>query len=316
MKNTLTVLLFTIIALPLLAQKKDRDAIKSMCGCYSITFDYAETFSPDANYDFHPPYQASARAEWIFVDEEDNDRIVIQHLLVMRDTMIIKHWRQDWLHANTNLHQYIGNRKWEYSQLPKNEVRRQWTQKVYQVDDSPRYQGSATWIHSDGKHYWENTTDSPLPRREFSKRDDYNVMERTNRHQLTEVGWLHEQDNRKLLRKNGRDQLIAEEKGINQYTKIDDKYCKAAKLWWEDKKDFWRLVRAEWGQRLETKEDITILNPSNKVLWKELFALEAKYEYLAKTDPEKTRTAINALLNEFVISGSQEGELQTAQMKP
>ena len=29
----------------------------------------------------------------------------------------------------------------------KKDVRGQWTQKVYQVDDSPRYEGSSTWVH-------------------------------------------------------------------------------------------------------------------------------------------------------------------------
>ena len=50
----------------------------------------------------------------------------------------------------------------------KKDVKKQWTQKVYQVDDSPRYSGSATWVHVDGKRYWQNKTGAPLPRREYS----------------------------------------------------------------------------------------------------------------------------------------------------
>ena len=30
--------------------------------------------------------------------------------------------------------------------------------KIFQVDDSPRYEGTASWVHVDGKSYWENTT--------------------------------------------------------------------------------------------------------------------------------------------------------------
>ncbi len=80
------------------------------------------------------------------------------------------------------------------------------------------YEGSATWVHVDGKSYWENTTDAPLPRREFSKRSDYNVMTRRNRQEITDYGWVHEQDNDKVLREDS-DKVIAGEKEWNTYTK-------------------------------------------------------------------------------------------------
>jgi ComF family protein len=209
---------------------EDQKAIKEMCGCYSVTFDYAETFSQDTNYKLHDQYHASASAEWIFVDEETDDKIVIQHLLVINDTMIIKHWRQDWLFQNQDFFWFDGDRRWKYDQLSANGVSGQWTQKVYQVDDSPRYEGSASWVHVDGKRYWENTTDAPLPRREFSKRSDYNVMQRTNKHILTDYGWLHEQDNLKIERDGSKDQVIVAEKGLNAYTKIDNAKCEAGRV--------------------------------------------------------------------------------------
>ena len=90
---------------------------------------------------------------------------------------------------------------------------------MYQVDDSPRYGGTASWVHVDGRHYWEGVADAPLPRREFSKRDDYNVMKRINHQEITTDGWLHEQDNDKILRDEKGDHLIAREKGWNTYTK-------------------------------------------------------------------------------------------------
>lgn len=59
-------------------------------------------------------------------------------------------------------------------------------------------------IPADGKDYWENKTSSPLPRREYTKRDDYNVMLRGNRHEITDYGWMHEQDNDKMIRQAPR----------------------------------------------------------------------------------------------------------------
>jgi len=50
-----------------------------------------------------------------------------------------------------------------------------------------------------------------LPRREYSKRSDYNVMMRGNHVEITDEGWLHEQDNEKVI----RDKDLALEKAVN-----------------------------------------------------------------------------------------------------
>ena len=121
---------------------------------------------------------------------------------------------------------FNGYNQWTYTKKPKSEVKGQWTQKVFQVDDSPRYEGSATWVHVDGKSYWENTTTAPLPRREYTQRSDYNVTMRGNRHEITDFGWIHDQDNEKIVRKEGaEDVVIAKEKGYNVYKKVDDSKC-------------------------------------------------------------------------------------------
>ena len=72
--------------------------------------------------------------------------------------------------------------------------------KVFQVDDGPRYQGSGTWVHVDGKSYWESTTPAPLPRRERDIRN-YNLTIRGNRVEIMDYGWAHIQDNSKIIRK-------------------------------------------------------------------------------------------------------------------
>lgn len=284
---------------------QDKDAIKSMTGCYSISFDYAETFAPDSAYKTYPPYHSKADAEWVFVDEESDHKLVLQHLLVINDTMIIKHWRQDWIYENTELYAFDSDRTWRYKKHPKQDVEGQWTQKVYQVDDSPRYEGNATWVHVDGRHYWESTSDAPLPRREFTKRSDYNVMQRTNRHALTEYGWVHEQDNLKLLRKEGKDELIAEEKGYNKYYKIDDKHCAAAADWWSKHGDYWRLVRKAWTAIFDRGNDIQLsAEKQDKRLWQALFELQDEVGNLTQTAPEELYAQIMATIELYVIDPS------------
>ncbi|RZJ78430.1 MAG: hypothetical protein EOO47_13870, partial [Flavobacterium sp.] len=163
--NLFVALLF--IAFASNAQTKldqDREAIKALAGFYKVTFNYAETFSPDDDYKFHDRHRSSAK-EWAVILEDSPKKIVIQHLLVMRgDSMIIKHWREDWTYEDQTILAYDKDNAWKKVTLSANDVRGKWTQKVFQVDDSPRYEAIGTWVHVDGKHQWQSNSDSPLPR--------------------------------------------------------------------------------------------------------------------------------------------------------
>lgn len=273
-------------------KQQDIQAIKDMCGCYEIKFKYTETFAPEIDYEKHLDYTAAA-LEWAELIEDDENKLSIQHLLLVHDTKVIKHWRQDWEYQNQNVFYYDKDNTWKFKTLPKEAVKGQWTQKVFQVDDSPRYSGSATWVHADGKHYWENKTSSPLPRREYTKRKDYNVMFRGNRQEITSNGWLHEQDNDKVLREDGQeDVLLAQEKGYNTYTKVADEKCKLAKEWWVNNTDFWRKVRNSWGDIYNRQGELTLNKAvDKKPLFMHLYPLEKEN---AKT------TDITEVLQKFV----------------
>lgn len=241
------------------SNKKAQDiaAIKSMCGCYEVNFAFGETFAPDSNYHFHENHQSKG-LEWVELVSETPNKLMLQHLLIVGEKSIVKHWRQDWLYENTDLYQYEIGQTWKFVQLPKAQVKGQWTQKVYQVDDSPRYEGSATWVHVDGRHFWENTSAAPLPRREHTTRNDYNVMVRRNRHELTSYGWVHEQDNDKVVRSEAGDKLIAQEKGWNTYRKVDNSRCLASQTWWTENQAFWAVVRQAWDGVFGKKQNLVI----------------------------------------------------------
>jgi hypothetical protein len=278
---------FTVLSLLLLHSlssqtkfEEDRQAIKAMCGCYEVQFNFSETFQHTKDSSYTPsPDKISGGLEWVQLVEDASDKIMMQHLLIVgpeEEQHIIKHWRQDWLYQNQDVFVYEGENHWNYVELPYDEVVGQWTQKVYQVDDSPRYEGSASWVHVDGKHYWESTTPAPLPRREFSIRDDYNITMRTNRHELTGFGWVHDQDNKKILKaEEGNELILAEEKGYNTYTKVDDSKCKAAQDWWSEHNEYWADVREEWQSIFETKKDITMEKSiDDKPLFMHMFELQ------------------------------------------
>ena len=256
---------------------KDIESIKSMCGCFKIDFNFAETFvfSDDEDYKKSKTYK-SGGLEWGQLVVDKKNKISIQHLLIVGSKQfptIVKHWRQDWLYQNTDLYIYDKNDKWSFVNMDKKDVKGQWTQKVFQVDDSPRYEGTSSWVHVDGKSYWENTTPAPLPRREFSKRSDYNVTLRGNRHEVTDKGWVHDQDNKKILKDDGTQSVLAHEKGYSTYTRVPDEDCKAAVEWWEKNSNKWKIVRDKWNTIYGLNQDLA-LKPTvdDKKLYSYLFS--------------------------------------------
>jgi hypothetical protein len=277
--------------------ENDKMAIKGMCGCYDVSFNFTETFSYSDDSTYRPSREKHAGAlEWATLVEDSEGKIVIQHLLIVGDSsneMIIKHWRQDWLYENTRFHMFNGDNHWNYVEKSANDVKGQWTQKVYQVDDSPRYEGSSSWVHVDGKSYWENTTDAPLPRREYTQRSDYNITVRRNRHEITDGGWIHDQDNDKVVRTTGKDDvLLAQEKGYNTYIKVADSRCKAAINWWQDSKEFWSEARKAWdviygnGKNLELAKKV-----DGKHLYEFLFSMDVN-----TTKPRKIEKTIKSFV--------------------
>ena len=310
MKKTLLTLLLAGTAMLSPAQKSknkkelDRQAIKSMAGCYDIRFNFAETFAPDTAYKFHPNYRSSG-TEYVTVVEDSPNKIVLQHLLVVGDTMIIKHWRQDWLYENTELYTYNQDNIWQYTQKPANEVAGQWTQKVHQVDDSPRYEGTASWVHTDGRHFWEATADAPLPRREFSKRSDYNVMVRRNRQEIVDKGWVHEEDNDKVIRSAEGDKLLAQEKGFNTYYRTDMSNCQVAEDWWQAKGAYWADVRAVWEELFASRQTIHLVQKdetSGQLLFMKLFGLQDELLRAESYQRVEARQAVRALIQQHLKS--------------
>ena len=278
-----------------LKKQKDKLSIKEMCGCFEIQFDFSETFIPNFEEGYSPSKNYSTKAlEWAHLLADDKNKISIQHILITgssNNPYIIKHWRQDWIYQNTEFYNYDHNNKWIFNKKPKKEVKGQWTQKVFQVDDSPRYEGSGSWVHVDGKSYWESTASAPLPRREYSKRNDYNVTIRGNRHEITKTGWVHDQNNKKVIRMPGeKDIILAFEKGFNNYKKVDDEKCKAAAEWWKKHENKWGNVRDKWEEVYSRNQNLSLKKSVDKTpLFARLFSDEIN-------EPKK----INSLIELYI----------------
>ncbi len=298
--------LFTILLFGLNASaqktklKQDRDAILSMAGCYKVTFNFAETFSTDTAYKLHSPHK-SWGIELVTVVENSPTKIVLQHLLIVDDQTIIKHWRQDWLYENAELLHFEKDNTWTKVTLPKNLVKGQWTQKVYQVDDSPRYEGTGTWSHYDGNHKWESTTDAPLPRREFTTRSDYNVLNRRTQLSFNSDGWMFEQDNKKIIRENNTDKLLVWEKGHESFTRLTDDKCLAGTNWWTINKEYWNDVRVVWNEVFNANNTISIKKKvDDTLLWEKLFELGTEKSKSKNYNSEESKEAIKSIIKKHI----------------
>lgn len=279
-------------------KEMERRLIKSMAGNYKVSFKFAETFSPIPDYKYGERHFSNAK-EVAFILEETEDKIVLQHILYVGKHQI-KHWRQDWIYGNRDILALQKDHEWKKIWLNPEEVKGTWTQKVYQVDDCPRYQGIGTWVHLHGRHYWESTADAALPRREISTagRTDYNVLRRNSRIEIFENGgWMLEQDNEKIMRKeNGEEELICLEKGLEEFTPKNYNADKVMQ-WWKEQAEFWAEVRNIWNAYIDTHEEVKI--KADEKLYMSQFELAEKFSG-AQFNAEKARVAIHDLLNEHV----------------
>ncbi|RMF08960.1 MAG: hypothetical protein D6763_08795 [Alphaproteobacteria bacterium] len=228
--------------------EQDRQAILAMAGTYRVKFDFTETVPFVAGYKLKDHYEAGAH-EVVRVIEDRGYFISLQHILVVGDKekFPVKHWRQDWAYEPDSVLVYIGGNAWERRDLSAQESRGKWSQTVYQVDDSPRYGAVAAWNHENGVSEWEPAaTWRPLPRRDATKRDDYQVVDAVNRHAITPTGWVHEQDNTKLVLR-GKPQSLVREIGVNSYVRDDTFDAGIADRYWAETKDYWALVRQAWS---------------------------------------------------------------------
>ena len=278
--------------------KKDTNAIMKMCGCFEVTFNFSETVNLNNRENYKPSedYQTSPVYELAIPIKQDKNHISIQHILQVGDDnyrSIVKHWRQDWMFQNKNLYIYEKDNKWNYKKLNKSNYKGQWTQKVYQVDDSPRYEGSSSWVHVDGKSFWENTTPAPLPRREFSKRKDYNVLLRSNRHEITNYGWFHGQNNEKVDRINSsEEEVLAFEVGYNYYKRVANDKCKYAKEWWLENEKKWEIVRNIWAEIYSQNKNLSLKSEYNG---------KRLYEYLLFSNEYNDYSEIDKLISSYII---------------
>lgn len=236
----------------------DRRAILAMLGEYQVAFNFYETTVLRSGYERKNP-KHSGGFEVVVLVGDSGSHISMQHILVAANGMTIKHWRQDWVYELPSHWVYVGNQRFEYNYRNPSSVPGTWTQLVYEVNDGPRYAGSGRWNHRYGVSTWTSErTWRPLPRREYTKRTDYQLLNVENRHTITPQGWTHEQDNTKIVREDGEDIILVREFGFNDYRRITGFNFSPGLTYWKDTAPFWSVVRKRWDSELKKGGNIVL----------------------------------------------------------
>ncbi len=292
-------------------RERDRRAILAMAGDYRTSFDFIETVGFTVDYQPRAPYQ-SWGTERVYVVANEPGFVSLQHILVMHfldadgfesDAMVVKHWRQDWQYEDTEVHAFQGRGAFVRRPLDPAGRSGSWTQTVYQVDDSPRYEAVGRWTHAPGVSYWQSDDRRrPLPRREFSVRDDYHALFGSHRVTILPSGWTQEEDALKLVldennRPSSSQPYLARETGLSRYDRVLDYDFSAGDEYWQDTSAFWSRVRNYWDALYKAESAFSLVKSVNGTpMFMALFGMaEEKFESEADMDE-----AIATLLASYV----------------
>jgi len=277
-------------------KEKDRLAILSLQGEYKVSFEFTELYGAETNYKLDSPYK-SWGTEIVIALENTEDFISLQHIMAMyvknkngdvEGPYVQKHWRQDWKYEDKEILNYKSDKNWDVILNQDNSGT--WSQTVYQVDDTPRYESFGKWKHQKGASQWiSEKTPRPLPRREFSVRSDYELLNGVNKITVMSWGWVMEELNDKLASQNI---FIGSEFGIARYQKIRDFNFKPAYQYWDDTGEYWKTVRSEWNNYMQINKKICMNNYiDNQPSYSHYFKLAEEYKKSKDINDSKKKVA-------------------------
>ena len=285
-------------------KSKDRLAILSMVGEYRVSFEFIETFGSKNNYKLDNPYQ-SWGTEMVIVLNDEPNYISLQHIMMMyfkgedgsiSGPYIQKHWRQDWTYEDSKILNYRNDKIWDL--LIVDDYQNTWSQSVYQVDDSPRYESYGMWLHSEeGSRWISKATPRPLPRREFSVRNDYSLLSGLNKITVMPWGWVMEELNEKIIFPN---KYHGSEFGIARYQRISNYDFTPARDYWDDTKEYWSIVRGKWSEILSQEKVCLLKDVEGKPMY--MYKFEFAEDYKNNPDNKEANQNVDDIITKFIAS--------------
>jgi hypothetical protein len=255
--------------------EKDRRAILALQGEYEVSFEFLETLLLQTEQNYDTPY-ASRGTEFIIAIKNEKNFISLQHILVMFKIdpetgeeigpLMVKHWRQDWSYRPKEILEFNGDNTWSSKKVKRAERSGVWKWDVYQVDDTPRYAGLGKWNHFNSVSTFQTGYMSrPLPRREFSVRDDYKVLMGTDTIVVSKDSWIHEQKNfkQKNSMTSKENSFLAREIGHNSYKRIKNFDFSSGYEYWNKTSPYWNDVSIVWQKLLKKHQSYSLKKSVN-----------------------------------------------------
>jgi hypothetical protein len=151
--------------------------------------------------------------------------------------------------------------------------------------------------------YWQSDDRRrPLPRREFSVRDDYQALYGSHRITITPAGWTQEEDALKLvLDENNRpassQPYLAREAGLSRYDRVLDYDFRAGDEYWQNTGAFWSRVRHYWDALYKAESAFSFVKSAEGMpMFMALFGMAGE-DFDSEADMDR---AIAALLASYV----------------
>ena len=116
---------------------------------------------------------------------------------------------------------------------------------------------------------------------------------RSNRHEITNYGWFHGQNNEKVDRINSsEEEVLAFEVGYNYYKRVANDKCRYAKEWWLENEKKWEIVRNIWTEIYSQNKNLSLKSEYNG---------KRLYEYLLFSNEYNDYSEIDKLISSYII---------------
>jgi len=294
---------------------RDRAAILAMAGDFRVGFHQMEPFGLAADYKPTRSYHSWA-TEKVHVVEDTGRRISLQHTLVMyfkradgttSEPMLTKHWRQDWTYEDTDLHLWRSDDTWVRRRVSAAEAAGTWTHSVFNLEDSLRYEAMGRWEHQGNVSRWASERAwRPLPRREYTVRKDYDVIEGIHAVVITPTGWIEERNMWKRatdrFTKVEPPRYVAQEFGIDRYERISAPSLAAATEYWRKSDGYWAIVRRIWAETLARHDRFSLRDEfEEKIIYQHHNEYVKKLEAGQPFDPSDAERHVRRVVAGFLL---------------
>jgi hypothetical protein len=137
------------------------------------------------------------------------------------------------------------------------------------------------------------------------------VLSGVNRVTITPTGWVHEQDNIKMVvdgngREIAKDPYIAKETGLDRYERLSNFNDTAAKEYWGHTAPFWTDVRETWIEVIEANPTLKLNNTyEGKKLYEYLFDYSDKLAEGGAYNSKEGKEYVTGIINSYVVESSK-----------